>query len=346
MSTYPARVTLMFVLVGLGLAACGFPPLIRGRDDGGSEPDDGSGPDGDDDGGGIDMEIPVYGFQIQSPDVVVEAGQENTFCYYFRTPNTEPMAIRKWTSSMTGANAEVILFTTPNEVMPPGTIVQANCGFSTAGAIKTWTYAAHTEQAQLELPSDDGGGTPLGQLIPPNTAGFLAMHHLNTTANAITAHVTINAEALDAGAAYTQTAAYVTYNGALSIPPGGSLVAARTCVTPASAKFWLMSMQTHKQATKLEVRNGTTSSTDVVFTSSDWANPGARTWLQAPFYTFANAAAPNNLTFECTYTNTTSATITSGDSWQSNEVCVAVGFWFPATTSIGCFCTGAGCNLL
>ena len=53
------------------------------------------------------------------------------------------------------------------------------------------------------------------------------------------AHVTLNGYALAAGTAYTQTAAFVTYNGAISIPPHAvNDVESMTCTVPTNVKFW------------------------------------------------------------------------------------------------------------
>ena len=49
-----------------------------------------------------------------------------------------------------------------------------------------------------------------------------------------------------------------------------------------------------------------------------------------PFYTFTSGT----LTYECTYTNNgdnANSTIVSGPSAQTNEMCMGVGYFFPAT---------------
>lgn len=314
------------------------------------------GDDGSGSGSGSDIDPPARGFQIQSADITIDPGQEITYCYYFRTPNTEPMAIHKWQSVMTPGSHHMIMFTTSTDLMPPGTFSASNCGFGGSGSLSSrpvWTYAAQTAQNEITLPADDGEGKPLAQVIQPNTAGFFQMHYLNATDAAIQVHVTLNAEALEANAAYTSTAAYITYNAGLSIQPtqttggvptvanGG--IAAKTCSTPANTKFWLMSTHAHKQAVKTEVRNGMPASTNVAFTSENWEHPGAQTWMAAPFYTFSDASGPNKLTYECTYVNNTSRTITSGDSAQTDEMCMATGYMFPATAPTFCVCAQQGC---
>jgi hypothetical protein len=330
---------LIFMLVA-SLAACGT--TTTGGDD---DPD----PPGD---GGV-IEPPARGFQVKSKDIVIDPGQEVTYCYYFRTPNTEPMAINKWKSVMTPGSHHMIMFTTGNtDVQPVGTISAQNCGFGGAASNRpVWTYAAQTVESEVLLPTDDGEGKPLAQVIQPNTAGFFQMHYLNATDEVLTVHVTLNAEALAEDAAYTSTAAYVTYNAGLSIQPlnGGEPTAqnggisAKTCSTPANTKFWMMSTHAHKQAVKTEVRVGMPASTTVAFTSNDWEHPGAETWMQAPFYTFDDPSAPNKLTYECTYRNNTGRTITSGDSAATDEMCMATGYMFPATQPTFCICAQQGC---
>src|SRR5687768_11699669 len=142
------------------------------------------------DAGGM-IDPPARGFQIVSPELTIEAYQEITYCYYFRTPNTEAMAIKKWESVMTPGSHHLILFTTgTQDKMPPGTVSASNCGF---GLNSSWTYSAQTPAASVALPTDDGAGKPLAIDIPPNTAGFVQMHYFNPGSEAIKARVTINA---------------------------------------------------------------------------------------------------------------------------------------------------------
>ena len=42
------------------------------------------------------------------------------------------------------------------------------------------------------------------------------------------------------------------------------------------------------------------------------------------------------LSYSCTYSNPTNRTIRSGDSVSTDEECVAVGYFFPATSSFVC----------
>lgn len=286
------------------------------------------------------VDPPKRGFQVVSPDITIPAGKEITYCYYFKTPNTENMVIKKWVSKMSPGSHHMILFTTQSEVKPAGTVSDTECGIGGTGGgtnLPAWMYAAQTVDSELALPTDDGAGKPLGQEIKAGTPAYVQMHYLNATDADIKVHVTINAEAYEVGEAYTPTAPYITFNGNISIGPGAvGDVETQTCSTPPGTKFWLVSTHAHKQAKKTEVKNGMPTSTDIAFTSNNWEHPGTKAWMATPFYTFTG----DKLTYACTYDNTgTNAgrTVTTGDSAQFDEMCMATGYYFPAPKSRICY---------
>lgn len=285
------------------------------------------------------IDPPARGFQVVSPEITIPAGKEITYCYYFKTPNTENLVIKRWVSKMSPGSHHMIMFTTPTEVKPAGTISDAECGVAGASAqnIPSWIFAAQTVDSELALPTNDGTGKPLGQEIKAGSPAYIQMHYLNSTDADIKVHVTINAEAYDAGAPYTPTAPYITFNNNISIPPGAvGDVETQTCNTPPGTKFWLLSTHAHKQAVKTEIKNGMPTSTDVAFSSTDWEHPGTKAFMQTPFYTFTG----DKLTYACTYNNTGSNaayTVVTGDSAQTEEMCMATGYYFPAPKPRICF---------
>jgi hypothetical protein len=281
----------------------------------------------------------TVGFQIISPEVTIEPGQEITYCYYFQTSNTEDVVIRKWSSSMTPGSHHMIMYTTYREAAPAGTLTDDGCNQSLSN-LPAWTYATQTPEDSVALPADDGTGKPLGQEIEAGTYGYLEMHYFNGTDEPIVAHVEVTAEPLPRDTDYTPTATYVTFNPDISIPPGamGHLESA-TCDTPADTQFWMLSTHAHKQAKTTTIKNGLAASTTIPFTSDDWEHPGAVAWMDAPFYTFETG----KLTYECTYDNTGSnanRTVTSCSSAATNEMCMATGYYFPAAKPL--FCLGSG----
>jgi hypothetical protein len=246
------------------------------------------------------------------------------------------MVIKKWSSVMTPGSHHMIMYSTATDAKPVGTLTTDDCGGFGTQDLPSWTYAAQTPTNEIALPSDDGTGKPLGQEITAGTPAYFQMHYLNATDAPLAAHVTLNAEAYDAGVAYTRTAAYVTYNSNITIQPHETNhLVSQTCSTPANAKFWLLSTHAHKQAIKTAVKDGMPASTAIAFTSTDWEHPGAMMFAAAPFYTFASG----KLTYECTYDNTgdnAGTTVVDGPSAATNEMCMATGYYFPATKPLIC----------
>ena len=323
------RSSLALAFVTVLAAACGTEPM--GDDDGmGSGSGSGSG------SGTGELPVPEQGFQIKSPKITIQPGQEITYCWYFKTPNTSAETVKRWVSRMTEGSHHLILYFTPTLAQPEGTVSASECGVAGAGigSIPSWIYAAQTTDADMPMPTDDGNGTPVGMDVAAGQAAFLQMHYLNTSDDPLEVTVTVNAETYDPGTVTTKTAAYVTFNGNISIPPMSTDVkATNTCDIPPTSKVWLMSTHAHKQAIHTEVRNGMPASTDVVFASDDWEHPGAQAWMTSPFYTFDTG----KLTYECTYNNPTNRTITTGDSAATDEMCMASGYIFPATKATICY---------
>ena len=145
-----------------------------------------------------------------------------------------------------------------------------------------------------------------------------------------------------AGAAYTPTAAYNTYNQDLSIGPGATnIVATATCPTPAGAKFWQMTTHQHKQGTAAKVLDGST----MLVETMDWEHPTAVRWDNPQFQAFGG----NRLTWSCTYSNlgdNKNRTVKSGASAATDEMCMANGYMFPATSSQFCVQIGGSCQCL
>ncbi|HEY4057114.1 MAG TPA: hypothetical protein VGM39_10925 [Kofleriaceae bacterium] len=304
------------------------------KDPGQSGDDTSSGDDGTGDDGSDNPPPPTRGFQLVSPDVTIQPGPagEDTYCWYFHTPNTEDMVIKKWSSSMTEGSHHMILFLTTNDEKAPGTIDDQGCGSFSGTNLPAWTYAAQSATNELELPQDDGAGKPLGQLIKAGSSGYIQMHYLNTTDDAVQAHVTLNAEAYEAGTAYTNTAPFITYQTDISVGPNAmGVTVTKNAPVSADKKFWLMSTHAHKQAVDTQVKDGA----NMLFDSNDWEHPGTKEWDANPFYSFSSGS----LTWSCTYNNTGdnhNRTVTQGGSAATDEMCMATAYYFPATKAITC----------
>ncbi|MDF2696980.1 MAG: hypothetical protein K0S65_5363 [Labilithrix sp.] len=316
-------------------------PLVEAgtEADGGVSPDDLAKADASSDAAttpDVDAAVP-YGFEIQSKEVTIQPSQEITYCYHFKTPNTETLAISKWKSVVTPGVTFMALFL-GGSTEAPGTITAAGCGGpknASASDPPIWAYASYAAASELAFPSDDGTGKPLGFELAPGKPAYMMMRHKNETGQPITAHVTLSAEALPAGADFTKTSTFVTFNDDLAIPKfTPDHLASKTCDTLPDTRFWFMSVHTHKQGIGTIVKDGTSASVDIAYESTSWAAPLQKTWPGSPFYAFDQG----KLTFECKYNNPTNRTITTGNSTATDEICMVTGYYFPATKPTTCYC--------
>jgi hypothetical protein len=282
---------------------------------------------------------PPHGIQIMSRPVDIASGQERTYCYYFRTPNTSQLAIQRWVSHMPAAAHDMQLYLTPTPLMPPDTQTPTGCGIANRTG-PVWTYSAQTADAEAQLPADDGTGKPIAQLIKANQAGFLQIHYLNTTGSDVQAHVELNAYAYDDALPVTWAGPFVTFRTNFEIQPGsdaqptmGSV--SGSCPVPVDdsgqpVKFFMMTTHTYKQGVHTSISDGTTP----VFTSTDWAQPGTASF-PAPFYSFKSSM----LNYQCDYMNKQPYTIMTGDDPTQDELCMSISFYVPANpAAIGHYC--------
>jgi hypothetical protein len=273
-----------------------------------------------------DLEPPTSGFQIQTPPIEIGPGEEATYCYYATIPISAEAGIKKWTSKMTAGSHHMIVFFTQTETQPAGTL--ANCGGEGGGApggglssVPVWAYAAQMADQTAEMPAG------VGLTVAANQPAMIQMHYLNTADTPLMATVTLNGETYGPGESYMKAGAFVTYNTLINLPPNSAGSTQGSCTVPPDARFFVMSTHAHKHALETKVSDGAT----VVFQSTNWEHPGAKDWPAEPFYTFASG----KLTYQCDYYNATSTFVKTGPT-TDDEMCMAVGYFFPATASKMC----------
>lgn len=277
---------------------------------------------------------PARGFQIMSPTVDVNPGSDLTYCYYFHTPNTSDLNIKKWASHMTAGSHDLIVYLTRTDLQTPGSLSTAKCGLASDGPGPVWTYSAQGADYEAPLPPDDGTGVPVGQLVKAGQSGFLQMHFLNTTASVLHAQVELDAYAYDDGVQVTLAAPFFTLNTQIDLPAAALTptmgTASGDCNVASDAKFFVMTTYTHKQGVHTSIKDGATT----VFDSTTWEQPGAQHWNTSPFFSFSSG----KLTYQCDYVNPNSYRIKYGDSVTTQEMCMALGYYFPATDATGHMC--------
>jgi hypothetical protein len=287
--------------------------------------------------GATDLAAPASadGIQFATPAgaYTVSPGQEIFPNYCVTVPSTiEVGGFQSWMSI--GSSHHFILY---------------KGGTAAAGAACTlgaynWIYATSTPGQVVTETLPDGVGLQIAQ----NTQLIINMHFINPGSTPTTPQVKINL--LYAKNVMYQAGTMVSFNSSIAVPPAmgstpGTQTVQGTCTAPTGAKFFTMSTHTHKHATAAwidYVHAGTT--TEIVHTGTatsypadqepgsgtDYEHPGVGWWTAPNFLT---VQAGDTFTYHCSYSNTGTTTITVGETAASNEMCMAVGYYFPAGTA-------------
>ncbi len=308
---------------------------------------------------------PSAGIQIETPDydandpnarnLIVQPGAEIFLCYYVTLPNTSEVDIGAFKSWMSpNSSHHFIVYQLGGSGSASGGLgrfggtPQPNGTINTClGGGGTWVYATSTPGEVVAMTMPDGVGLPFAA----STQVVLNMHFINTGTSTLYPKVKLNL--LFAQNVQQKAAAMVSFNLGINVPPAttdgpGTQTVSGTCTAPVGSNFFIMATHTHKHATAAVINyvsNGV--STEVVHTGqtdtypadqqsgtgTDWEHPGVGVWNAPNFLTIQNG---DSFTYSCTYSNTGTTAVTVGETAASNEMCMAIGYYFPAG--------GAHCN--
>ncbi len=305
---------------------------------------------------GSDLPVPAAadGIQIATPDyaaqnvnaskLIVQPGQEIFLCYYVTLPGNAEFDVGEFQSWMSpGSSHHFIVYQQTGGSLfggapqPSGTI--QNCAVATGA----WVYATSTPGAVVSSTMPEGVGLP----FPAGQQIVLNMHFINATTAPLYPKVKLNI--LRAKNVQYKAAALTSFNRSINVPgatasgPGTQTVNG-VCTVTAGSKVFSMSTHTHKHATSAVVSfvsGGVpqeivhTGATQTYPTEqrpgsgTDWEHPGVSLWKGPDFLT---VNAGDSFTYSCSYVNTDTNPVTVGETAASNEMCMAVGYYFPAGT--------------
>ncbi len=276
---------------------------------------------------GSDLPVPVSadGFQIVTPPgtYTVQPGQEIFPNYCATVPGNVEFDVGTIQSWMTpGSSHELIDY-------QGGTDTTGAC---TLGANK-WLYAASIPGEIVELKMPDG----VGVALPASTQIILNMHFANLGTSSLQPQVKVNF--LRARNLQYTAGEMVSFNTQIDVPAASGGDAWRTqtvqgtCSVPAGANFFAFGAITNSHATTADVNFASGGVTTNIVHTTDWQNPDVGVWLASPFFATYDGDA---FTYSCSYSNPGTQPVTVGETAQSNEKCLSVGYYFPASTTASC----------
>jgi hypothetical protein len=129
-----------------------------------------------------------------------------------------------------------------------------------------------------------------------------------------------------------KAASMTSYNTQIDVPAAtasgpGTQTVQGTCNAPAGSNFFIVTTHTHKHATLAEVNYVSGGQSQNLVDTTDWEHPDVRLWNSPNFLTLGPG---DSFTYSCSYSNSGSSPVLVGDTAASNEMCMLIGYYFPA----------------
>ena len=193
----------------------------------------------------------------------------------------------------------------------------------------TWMYATSVAGEVIEMKMPDQVGLP----VAAGTQVMLNMHFINPGTS--TAHPKVKMNFLYAQNVKYKAAAMISFNTGIDVPAAtasgpGTQTVSGTCNPAVGSKFFIMTSHTHKHATATSVNYVSGGKTTNVVHTTDWEHPDVALWSAPDFLTVQSG---DTFTYSCSYSNPGSSAVTVGETAASNEMCMAIGYYFPAGTA-------------
>jgi hypothetical protein len=263
----------------------------------------------------------------------VQPGQEVFLCYYRTLPNTSSVDIGAFQSWMTPGSSHHFIAYEVGSAAGSSFPAQADgtlqsCAFGGG----TWMYATSLPGEIIEMQMPSGVGLP----IAAGTQVMLNMHFINPSSTV--AYPTVKLNLVLAQNVQYKAAAMVSFNTSIAVPPAtatgpGTQTVGGTCSAPIGSKFFVMTTHTHKHAVESKVNYVHGGTTTNIVDTTDWEHPDVGVWNSPNFLTVQSG---DSFTYSCAYSNTGTSTVYVGETAASNEMCMAIGYYFPAG-SASCF---------
>jgi hypothetical protein len=265
------------------------------------------------------------GVQITTSMFDLPAGAEAFTCYHSEIPVDGEIDVRYYESVMAKGSHHFILYKNDGDTSPLGTMDQSGCLANPQG--QNWVYSSAQPHIDLQIP--EGVAIVLGS----RQRVVFDMHYINTTQETLHAQVSLNV--LFAKGTFQKAASLISYNGGIFIPANGTQTVGGDCTPGAGAKFFYMLTHTHRRgilATITRVLANGQMGEELV-KSTNWEIPQEKKWLTAPYLTFQPG---ETFHYSCDYQNDLDQVVTAGPSAATNEMCMAITYYFPASAGGSC----------
>jgi hypothetical protein len=274
--------------------------------------------------GAVDHSAPLAvpeagkGVQIKTTSFVLMPGQEVYRCYHAVIPVMGDVEVARWESQMTEGSHHFILYKNDGDTSPDGTMDSAGC---TLGFDQRWIFSSAQPYNELKMPQG------VAMALASRQQVVFDLHYINTTQKPLTVQVALNVHL--AQGTFEKAASLVSFNVGIFLPPKGQQTVTGTCTPGNGAKFFLMTTHTHRRGTLATITR--MDGTELVRTTN-WDDPTIK-HFDPGFVTFQPGESFN---YTCAFQNDLDTTVTIGTSADTNEMCMAITYFYPASAAGSC----------
>jgi len=255
--------------------------------------------------------------------ITIQPGQEAYYCYHKQVPQAITVGgFQSWMGK--GSSHHFILFE-EGAGQADGAIV--SCAFG----MGNWRYATSVagQTIELKFPDTVGLSVAAGEVFDMNT------HFVNPGSTPVDAVLKVNV--LYAQNVTNFATTMYSFNAGINVPPGsaagpGTQTVQGSCNPPAGSNFFAITTHTHRWAVEADVNLVHGGQTTNIVKTTNWEAPDTALW-NGPYLTMM---AGDSFTYSCSYSNTDAFTVTAGTTAANNEMCMAIGYFFPVG-SAQCF---------
>ena len=311
-------------LLGLSLGAAG----CGGDDDGdggAATPDAGGGGGG----GACDeppcLEPPEQGFQVRNEGVMIQPGEDVEYCEVVVLPGgpSDTYHVNRFSSEMTTGSHHLIV-----AAIEPGseTDAQAEPGDRVECFGPSPFGDDLIDVTGQQLPYHEESFPPgVGRVYTGGQKVVFNYHYLNTSDEPLLARAAVNFHTTDAASVEKIAETFGKIYFPISVPPGESRSYEVSCTMSTDVMVHKLTRHTHQWGTDFPVYfSGGERDGELIYTSPNYEDPD---------FVFAEpilVEAGQGFRFVCNYVNTTTGTLTFGES-ASHEMCILFGTMYSPT---------------
>ncbi len=283
---------------------------------------------------GVEAGLPPGELQASIGPIDVPAGVETTQCIVLPLGNTQDVVLDSYDINLSAGSHHLILYMTQDAVQTD----PVNCSPFTGLALGSDIPIAFANEEHVTWTFPQG----IGIDIPANQNVKVEGHYINSTANDLQGQGTVTLHATPKATAPAYQPAGFTFFGTLNIniPPNATWSTPQLFQAgPAGTQLISITTHQHRLGTGIQVWESAQQGdmSNQIADDKDWSQPSWR--LLSPGFAFDGTSG---LTFQCSWTNTTSQTVSFGES-ALDEMCFVGGYFYPGSGLD--FCVDGKCRM-